>query len=181
MIADELDYRQVVRQVNDAARLSARQVEAIYRQLRAALEGSKAAPAAADFYYGEMEMRRLSDRRVSSDRVLLSVYKLTSGYGLRAHRAFLSYLTLLLAATALLRYQTGWFVADESDAAGSTGLSFNSFWDVMAIAARSSVSFLSAVTTGLTAGGTLLFILLRLAGPATVALAILALRARVQR
>ena len=43
------------------------------------------------------------------------------------------------------------------------------------------MSFLSAVTTGLTAAGTLLFVVLRLAGPAAVALTILALRARVHR
>jgi hypothetical protein len=63
-----------------------KQVEAIYRQLRAALEASKAAPAAADFYYGEMEMRRRSSACPSFDRLLLAIYKCTSGYGLRAWR-----------------------------------------------------------------------------------------------
>jgi hypothetical protein len=69
-------------------------------------------------------------------------------------------------------------VSDETSAAR---LSFTSFWDIFAIVARSSVSFLSANTNGLTAAGTILFILLRLLGPATVALTILALRAKVQR
>jgi hypothetical protein len=158
-----------------------KQVEAIYRQLRAALEASKAAPAAADFYYGEMEMRRLSSARPSVDRALLAIYKWTSGYGLRASRALLTYLLVLLGTTLLLRHKTDWFVASPTAAAGSEGLSFTSSWDVFAIAARSSVSFLSANTNGLTAAGTILFILLRLRGPATVALTILALRAKVQR
>jgi len=83
--------------------------------------------------------------------------------------------------TVLLRYRTDWFVADRAAAAGSAGLAFDQFWDVFAIAARASVNFLTAVTTGLTAAGTVLFIVLRLAGPATIALAVLALRARVHR
>ena len=180
MIAEELVYRNP----GSAGRRStphARQVEAIYRQLRAALEASKAAPAAADFYYGEMEMRRLASSRRGVDRSLLALYKWTSGYGLRASRALVTYLVVLLGTTLLLRYETGWFVADPSAAAGSAGLSFTNFWDVLAISARSSVSFLSATTDGLTAAGTMLFILLRLLGPATVALTILALRAKVQR
>jgi len=158
-----------------------RQLESVYRQLRAALEATRAAPAAADFYYGEMEMRRLSCRPRQFEKSLLMIYKLISGYGLRAYRAIATYLVLLLTITALLRYRTDWFVADRTAAAGSAGLAFDQFWDVFAIAARASVNVLSAVTTGLTAAGTMLFILLRLAGPATIALAILALRARVQR
>jgi hypothetical protein len=143
-----------------------RQVESIYRQLRAALEASKAAPAAADFYYGEMEMRRLASPLWSVDRTLLTVYKLVSGYGLRAYRALATYLVLILAASMLLRYQTTWFVAEPDKVAGSTGLSFVQFWDVFAITARSSVGFISAMPQGLTAAGTLLFIGLRLIGPA---------------
>jgi uncharacterized protein YjbI with pentapeptide repeats len=158
-----------------------KQVEAIYRQLRAALEASKAAPAAADFYYGEMEMRRRSCARPSFDRTLLALYKCTSGYGLRASRALLTYLLVLLGTTLLLRRETDWFVASPTAAAGSSGLSFTSTWDVFAIAARSSVSVLSANTNGLTAAGTILFIVLRLVGPATIALTILAVRAKVQR
>jgi hypothetical protein len=172
VIADEITYRSTGTGQSPLL-ANPRQVEAIYRQLRATLEASKAAPAAADFYYGEMEMRRSSSHRFTFERLLLNSYKWVSGYGLRASRALGSYLVLLLITT--------WFVADQTAAAGSAGLSFHSFWDVLAIVARSSVSFLSAVTTGLTAEGTLLFILLRLAGPATVALTIFAVRARVQR
>lgn len=47
----------------DPAACDPRQVEAVYRQFRAALETTKATPSAAGFYYGEMEMRRLACRR----------------------------------------------------------------------------------------------------------------------
>jgi hypothetical protein len=41
-------------------RLDADHVAVLYRALRKAQEDSKNEPGAADFYYGEMEMRRLS-------------------------------------------------------------------------------------------------------------------------
>lgn len=63
-------------------------VTAVYRQLRKAFEDSKNEPGAADFYYGEMEMRRHDrDNTSRSERVLLHGYWLLSGYGLRASRA----------------------------------------------------------------------------------------------
>jgi hypothetical protein len=63
-------------------------VTAVYRQLRKAFEDSKNEPGAADFYYGEMEMRRHDrDNTSRSERALLHGYWLLSGYGLRASRA----------------------------------------------------------------------------------------------
>jgi hypothetical protein len=164
---------------------SATEVEGAYRQLRAALEASKAAPAAADFYYGEMEMRRLAAPRPSFDRALLLAYKVTSGYGLHAWRAILSYTAVILAVAGALYLDTETFVNDEAAAAGRTpaggGLSFDSYGDVVALVARSSVSFLSPTTSGLTAWGTALLILVRFAAPVFLALTVLAVRARVQR
>ncbi|MFF9178981.1 hypothetical protein [Streptomyces sp. NPDC014793] len=74
-------------------------VAALYRQLRKAFEDGKNEPGAADFYYGECEMRRhdLSDTTPKSERRLLWAYWLLSGYGLRPSRAF----TWLLAAMSL--------------------------------------------------------------------------------
>lgn len=66
----------------------------VYRQLRKAREDSKDEPGAADFYYGEMEMRRHSRGSGTAERRLLQAYWLLSGYGLRATRA----LAWLLAA-----------------------------------------------------------------------------------
>ncbi|WP_346777252.1 hypothetical protein [Streptomyces sp. HNM0575] len=53
----------------------------VYRQLRKAFEDSKHEPGAADFYYGEMEMRRHADDVPWSERALLAAYWALSGYG----------------------------------------------------------------------------------------------------
>jgi hypothetical protein len=65
--------------------------------LRKGRQDAKDEPGAADFYYGEMEMRRhargsASNRRRASsrgrvERGILTAYWLVSGYGLRAWRA----------------------------------------------------------------------------------------------
>ncbi|WP_416969339.1 pentapeptide repeat-containing protein [Streptomyces sp. 4F14] len=60
----------------------------VYRALRKSFEDSKHEPGAADFYYGEMEMRRHADDIPFSEWVLLFGYWLLSGYGMRASRAF---------------------------------------------------------------------------------------------
>ncbi|MEU5811455.1 pentapeptide repeat-containing protein [Streptomyces sp. NPDC047718] len=64
---------------------------ALYRQLRKAFEDGKDEPGAADFYYAEMEMRRLGSvsRRARAERGLLTAYWALSGYGLRASRALI--------------------------------------------------------------------------------------------
>lgn len=66
-------------------------VENSYRQLRAALEASKDYAGAADFYYGEMEMRLRGAERWSVERWLLWGYKWLAGYGLSAYRALGTY------------------------------------------------------------------------------------------
>ncbi|MFF4350894.1 pentapeptide repeat-containing protein [Streptomyces sp. NPDC001530] len=78
----------------------------IYRQLRKSREDAKDEPGAADFYYGEMEMRRLSRKWITSERWLLQLYWLLSGYGLRASRA-LGWLTLAMLTTILLMMAFG--------------------------------------------------------------------------
>ncbi|MFJ8540804.1 hypothetical protein ACIRFH_02095 [Streptomyces sp. NPDC093586] len=68
-----------------AGRVGPAQLAPVYRALRKAFEDSKNEPGAADFYYGEMEMRRHD--RVGTSRAeygLLHAYWLLSGYGLRA-------------------------------------------------------------------------------------------------
>ncbi|MFD7409340.1 hypothetical protein ACFV7R_43460 [Streptomyces sp. NPDC059866] len=77
-------------------------VAAIYRQLRKAFEDGKNEPGAADFYYGEMEMRRHDYTGTSpGERGLLWAYWLLSGYGLRASRA-LGWLVAAMAVTIVL-------------------------------------------------------------------------------
>jgi uncharacterized protein YjbI with pentapeptide repeats len=91
--------------------LPAGQIAGLYRALRKGREDAKDEPGAADFYYGEMEMRRHASRstdisihnrtgEVSGgevERAILTVYWLVSGYGLRAWRA----LAWLAAVTAV--------------------------------------------------------------------------------
>ncbi|MFD7621881.1 pentapeptide repeat-containing protein [Streptomyces sp. NPDC059802] len=70
----------------------------VYRQLRKAFEDGKNEPDAADFYYGEMEMRRKDRGRPPGERILLGLYWGLSGYGLRASRT-LGWLLLAMVAT----------------------------------------------------------------------------------
>ncbi|MFZ4145284.1 pentapeptide repeat-containing protein [Streptomyces griseoincarnatus] len=74
---------------------------AVYRQLRKAREDAKDEPGAADFYYGEMEMRRHGRKWNEAERWILQLYWLVSGYGLRASRA-LGWLTLAMMTTIVL-------------------------------------------------------------------------------
>jgi hypothetical protein len=74
---------------------------ATYRALRKAFEDVKNEPDAADFYYGEMEMRRHDTTRPWSERALLASYWAVSGYGLRASRALL-WLAGAMTATVLV-------------------------------------------------------------------------------
>ncbi|MFF9116247.1 pentapeptide repeat-containing protein [Streptomyces massasporeus] len=80
-------------------------IAAIYRQLRKALEDGLNEPGAADFYYGEMEMRRRDDEISRSERGLLHAYWALSGYGLRASRS-IGWLLSAMAVTVLL--MTSW-------------------------------------------------------------------------
>jgi hypothetical protein len=75
-------------------------VAAVYRQLRKAFEDGKDEPGAADFYYGEMEMRRHDPDGPLGERALLWLYWAASGYGLRASRA-LAWLGVAVAVTML--------------------------------------------------------------------------------
>ena len=63
------------------------ELASVYRALRKATEDAKNEPDAADFYYGEMAMRRHDRARPCGERTLLTVYWALSGYGLRALRA----------------------------------------------------------------------------------------------
>jgi uncharacterized protein YjbI with pentapeptide repeats len=72
----------------------------VYRHLRKACEDGKNDPDAADFYYGEMEMRRRDGKRPWAERGLLAVYWAVSGYGLRASRA-LFWLLLAMFVTVV--------------------------------------------------------------------------------
>jgi uncharacterized protein YjbI with pentapeptide repeats len=90
----------------------------VYRALRKSLEDSKHEPGAADFYYGEMEMRRHADDIPRSERSLLIAYWALSGYGMRASRAFG---WLLVAMTATVFAIMLWGLPQQNAMTQSTG------------------------------------------------------------
>ena len=153
-------------------------IAGVYRALRKGREDAKDEPGAADFYYGEMEMRRHARGRDGGrgggsrgrvERGVLTAYWLVSGYGLRAWRA-LAWLVGVTAAFALAFHLAG-FTSPPQPA---------SYWTSLLYAFRSTISLTDNEVT-LTAWGQLLQALLRLTGPVLLGLALLALRARVKR
>lgn len=95
-------------------------VAALYRQMRKAFEDGKNEPGAADFYYGEMEMRRHNRTGTPfGERALLTAYWLLSGYGMRASRA-LGWLALAMMTTILL--MMGFGLPNESPKQEATGI-----------------------------------------------------------
>jgi uncharacterized protein YjbI with pentapeptide repeats len=108
--------------------VEAGQLAGLYRALRKAREDAKDEPGAADFYYGEMEMRRHARpghtggaSRGQVERAVLTGYWLVSGYGLRAWRALAALAVVLVAFAGLLVWKGYEDVASSPDARpGST-------------------------------------------------------------
>jgi hypothetical protein len=142
----------------------------LYRALRKGLEDSHDAPGAADFYYGEMEMRRHDPDTSQGERTLLFAYWLVSGYGLRTTRALMS-----LAATIVV---FAWAFRDWGFARTPT-------WSrALLFTSESTTSlFRPVVARGnvLTQDGEILSLVLRLLGPLFLGFAVLSLRGRVKR
>jgi uncharacterized protein YjbI with pentapeptide repeats len=179
----------------------ATRVQAEYRQLRKSLEDAKDEPGAADFYYGEMEMRRLASRADPPHRfenVLLTAYWAVSGYGLRASRAFLALLlalaigTLLFATVGFGRSEkTVYVVPKPPTSADNQPVAYKqitvldgkpSVRDAAYYSVQSATSLLREPTSEpLTTIGRITEITLRLLGPLLLGLAVLALRGRVKR
>jgi len=155
------------------------QIAALYRALRKGREDNKDEPGAADFYYGEMEMRRHAgsgannsvsgSSRGWAERALLTVYWMVSGYGLRAWRA----LAWLLGTVAVFTVLFHWF-------GFRTSVQPESYWQSLLITLETALS-LEDKNAGLTGWGRLFRVLLRIAGPLLLGLAVLALRGRVKR
>ncbi|MQY16166.1 hypothetical protein SRB5_63600 [Streptomyces sp. RB5] len=173
----------------------------VYRQLRKALEDGRNEPGAADFYYGEMEMRRHA--AVSrGERTLLRLYWALSGYGLRAVRA-LAWLVLAMTATVLAMMLWGLPQSDPDPvSAGTTDgrhvtlttrkpapvnpdgpyadrLSGARFEKSLRVVANSVI--FRASGQDLTTTGTYVEMTARLVEPALLGLAVLAVRNRVKR
>lgn len=174
----------------------------VYRQLRKSFEDSKNEPDAADFYYGEMEMRRHDHQRPGAERALLALYWAVSGYGLRASRA-LGWLLGSMAATLLVMVLWGLPADDPKPATtgrltgqdislttdkpdpvnptGSLGSRLTSErWEKSLRIVVNSVVFRSS-GQDLTTVGTYTEMASRLAEPVLLGLAVLAVRGRVKR
>lgn len=152
-----------------------------YRALRKAREDAKDEPGAADFYYGEMEMRRIARRAelrdgetwgdrvtAATEYVLLWLYWGVSGYGLRAWRALTALVVVLLGASVIFRYAG--FPGDTHTYAASLRFSV-----------QSAMSLVRGTDEALTPTGEWAALALRLLGPLLFGLALLALRGRVRR
>ncbi|MFF0189057.1 pentapeptide repeat-containing protein [Streptomyces sp. NPDC005244] len=177
------------------------QLAPVYRALRKAFEDGKHEPGAADFYYGEMEMRRHADDIPRSERSLLTAYWALSGYGMRASRA-LAWLGIAMATTILLLMGFGLpqhspaeeatgvvpagggrttFTIDKDDPQNPTGNRFTGErFDKALTATLNSVIFRSS-GQDLTTAGTYIEMTSRLLEPALLALAVLAIRGRIKR
>jgi uncharacterized protein YjbI with pentapeptide repeats len=139
----------------------------LYRALRKAREDSGDYPGAADFYYGEMEMRR-EGAGTWVERVLLTGYWALSGYGMRAAR------TLVFFALLVLLISAGMQTSGLEDPP--------SYWHTVAWTTTDSISLVRPIEhLGLTPVGMYLSFLIRLVGPALIALMAFALRSRVRR
>ncbi|MEV8548625.1 pentapeptide repeat-containing protein [Streptomyces glaucescens] len=178
------------------------QLAPVYRALRKAFEDGKNEPGAADFYYGEMEMRR-HDRTTTSraERGLLHAYWMLSGYGLRAVRA-LGWLAAAMLVTLVLLMGFGLpkenpkqeatgtvppgggrvtFEIDKGEPRNPTGNRFTGERFEKALnVTLNSVVFRSS-GQDLTTAGTYIEMTSRLVEPAFLALAVLAVRGRIKR
>ncbi|GHA70635.1 hypothetical protein GCM10010372_82250 [Streptomyces tauricus] len=188
----------------DTPELQSAAVAALYRQLRKSLEDGKNEPDAADFYYGECEMRRYDTSRPWGERVLLSLYWALSGYGLRATRA-LAWLGVAMAATIAVMMLWGLpandpkptttgrqvtagqniaLTTDTPDPVNPTGPLIERVtterWEKSLRVVINSVVFRSS-GQDLTTRGTYTEMFSRLAEPLLLGLAVLAIRSRVKR
>jgi uncharacterized protein YjbI with pentapeptide repeats len=169
-------------------------IATLYRGLRKGREDSKDEPGAADFYYGEMEMRRFSTRW-RAERLMLTVYWLSCGYALRAQRAF-ACLAALLVVGALLFTTVGFDQSpvpvtrpDRLTPSGDlhyttvmTPAPSHTLIDGLEFAVDTSTSLLHTRSDRpLTGSGRITELGLRFAGPLLLGLALLSLRGRVKR
>jgi uncharacterized protein YjbI with pentapeptide repeats len=162
---------------------SADSVQGDYHALRSMMQDRKDQRAASDFYYGEMEMRRMGLSRSLRGRLrlrrwraaasamgewlLVLLYWLLSGYGQRAWRAFTTLGVVVVGASLALAHW-GFKVP--------TG-----FGESLRFTLRSATSVLRETSADLTAAGDWIELVVRLIAPLLLALGLFAIRDRVRR
>jgi hypothetical protein len=165
VITTRAKKRETIRERQDLAR----EIANLYRALRKGREDLKDEPGAADFYYGEMEMRRKATPSVSVERAVLTLYWLVSGYALRAWRAVTALGVILLLAAWLFVHRHG-FVNSQA-----------TFWSALRYSSRTAIGLLPKNQPDLTPFGEVLQISVRVLVPVLLGLAALSLRGRVKR
>jgi hypothetical protein len=178
---------------------------ALYRQLRKAQEDAKNEPGAADFYYGEMEMRRHTRATRVTEHAIIWLYWLISGYGLRALRSLAA---LAIVGAIVTTALVGWGLAANAPSQQLTGTVTNTLNNPARIDATihttpaglppasqrwtrnrtrtalqitlESIVFRST-NQPLTTAGTWTTIAARILGPVLLALTLLAVRSRIKR
>ena len=185
-----------------AARIGPAQLAPVYRALRKAFEDGKNEPGAADFYYGEMEMRRRDRTNTTrAERGLLHTYWGLSGYGLRAVRA-LGWLAAAMLITIVLLMGFGipqespkqeatgtvppgggnvTFEIEKDDPQNPTGHRFTDDRFEKALNVTLNSVVFRASGQDLTTAGTYIEMTSRLLEPSLLALAVLAVRGRIKR
>jgi hypothetical protein len=181
--------------VNTPAVVEPARLAALYRELRKGREDAKDEPGAADFYYGECEMRRHDPGTAKAERAVLWLYWLVSGYALRASRAVLAW-ALLVVVGAVIVAGIGFkppvspqiIPVDASHGqviyqkrGVSRPSSVEQLPEAFAFSAESTVSVLRGPDRALTLPGRWTQMSLRVLGPVLFGLAVLSLRGRVRR
>ncbi len=151
----------------DYPKLEASQISVIYRDLRRSLESRLDVPGSADFYYGEMEMRKYSKEENFLSQLVIWVYWLLSGYGLSVLRAFSALVSLIvLGAFAFYFF----------------GINNDTTAYLWALTAAFKASFPGLGSTPeLSEYGELIQAFLRIIGTILYALLLLAIRSRVMK
>ena len=189
----------------ETAEVGPERLAGLYRQLRKAQEDTKNEPGAADFYYGEMEMRRHASTTPAAEHAIIWLYWLISGYGLRALRSLaalgivgvVATVALIgwgLAATAPPQHLTGTVTTRPQNPAridatlGTTGTRLppgSQRWTSQRTRTAAQVTLESIVFRStaqpLTVVGNWIAIAVRILGPVLLALTLLAVRNRVKR
>jgi hypothetical protein len=180
---------------DEPAVLTPAQLAALYRELRKGREDAKDEPGAADFYYGEMEMRRYDRATPWVERLVLWLYWLVSGYALRAWRALTMLAAVVLLAPvafALWGFPSsepgfravrvdarGALVYQQQPAGPPPGV--QRLPAAIRFSARSATALLRGPDRTLTPLGEWLEIALRFLGPVLLGLAVVSVRGRVRR
>lgn len=166
----------------------------IYRGLRKAREDMRDAPGAADFYYGEMEMRRLESRGElkhwrgvgpwalhAGSYLLLELYRLCGGYGVRPSRPLI--LFAILAMLAAIWVDVGDLVHHLVTVAGASQPKevAADFGQCLVFVLRSALLLPTSPEVTANTGAEWVQIAARVLGPLFVGLFAFGMRARVHR